>query len=147
MPKIKSGASGRRRDRQQQRRELKSAGGGSARSEVRSGRGFRHDQAWTEFWAREVTSIRTPAPGARRSGDSGAPAVGPALCLWLPFRRKDGFSVSVLAPSMTLMPLVHQPAFSYLGRSNIYRILFGKLRLFHVVFQDSGSTQGLGSTF
>lgn len=46
MPKIKSGASGRRRARQEQRRDLKSAGGGDSLegAGVGLGRVFRQDR-------------------------------------------------------------------------------------------------------
>lgn len=63
MPKIKSGTSGRRRERLAQRRELKSAGGGDSREGAGSGRVFRHDLAGVAIWAGTLRLV-----GARSLG-------------------------------------------------------------------------------
>lgn len=79
MPKIKAGASGRCRERQQQRRELKSVGGGDRREGAGVSRvgssGRTEPGVRTEFWAGTVRPGVARALGAAQV--PGFPERGP----------------------------------------------------------------------
>lgn len=90
MPKVKSGAIGRRRGRQEQRRELKSAGGADAREEAGVGSGLpagpslgcgpRPDRR---------RPVRTRSRERGRQGWVPESAAGPARSRWRPLQLED----------------------------------------------------------
>jgi hypothetical protein len=121
MPKVKAGASGRRRARQEQRGELKRAGGADSR---------------------EGTGVWSGLPARREAG--GAGGRGFLVC------SRDGLK-TVVCPRLqgadrwpqwrTNLPTTIR----FLLWDGVDRSW--EMKLFLVFFQDSCSTRGLGSTF
>lgn len=151
MPKIKSGASGRRRARQEQRRDLKSAGGGDSLegAGVGLGRVFRQDRGlgWGHWgWPGPALKAHVPRFLGRRRRPSVLP-LGSYPPEGIVLKQCVGFG----SKRDVLVPLVgagiFRPPTCFLLRNGLLSNFGWKIKAVSCFFQDSCSTRGLGSTF